>query len=72
MKEWSQFFLAENCDKCTPCREGIYRINEMLNDKKIDEESLKDIFLTLKETSLCPLGANAYKPFETLIKKIIR
>ncbi|MBU2545458.1 hypothetical protein KKC65_03370 [Patescibacteria group bacterium] len=72
MKEWSQFFLAENCDKCTPCREGIYRINEMLNSKKIDREVLNDIFLVLKETSLCPLGSNAYKPFETLIKKIIK
>ena len=23
MKEWATFFLEENCDKCTPCREGI-------------------------------------------------
>jgi NADH:ubiquinone oxidoreductase subunit F (NADH-binding) len=72
MKEWAQFFLAENCDRCTPCREGIYRINEMLNNKNLDKQALNDIFLVLKETSLCPLGANAYKPFETLIKKIIK
>jgi len=72
MKQWSQFFLAENCDKCTPCREGIYRIDKMLDSKKLDKQTLNDLFLVLKETSLCPLGANAYRPFETLIKKIIK
>ncbi len=72
MKEWTSFFLAENCDKCTPCREGLYRIDEIIAKKKINKQALSDIFLVLKETSLCPLGANAYKPFETLIKKIIK
>jgi len=72
MKEWTKFFLAENCDKCTPCREGIYRIDEMLNNRKMDKQALNNIFFVLKETSLCPLGANAYTPFETLIKKIIK
>ncbi len=72
MKEWTKFFLAENCDRCAPCREGIYRIDEMLNNKKMDKQALNDIFFVLKETSLCPLGANAYTPFETLIKKIIK
>ena len=30
MKEWVDFFLQENCDKCVPCREGVYRLAEML------------------------------------------
>lgn len=72
MKEWTTFFLAENCDKCTPCREGIYRIDEMINSKKLDKKTLDDIYFVLKETSFCPLGKNAYKPFETLIRKIVK
>jgi len=72
MKEWINFFLRENCDKCTPCREGIYRINEIVSSKKLDKKTLKDIFFVLQKTSLCPLGENAFKPFETLIKKVVK
>lgn len=72
MKNWASFFLAENCDKCTPCREGMYRINEIISSKKLDKKSLQDIFFVMQKTSFCPLGRNAYRPFETLIKKIIR
>jgi len=72
MKEWIDFFLRENCDKCTPCREGIYRINEIISSKKLDKKTLKDIFFVLQKTSLCPLGENAFKPFETLIKKVVK
>jgi len=72
LKEWTSFFLAENCDKCTPCREGIYRIDEIIRSKKMDKEALKDIYFVLEKTSLCPLGRNASVPFKTLIKKIIK
>lgn len=72
MKEWTTFFLAENCDKCTPCREGIYRIDEIIKKGRIDKQALNDIFLVLEKTSLCPLGTNASLPFKTLIKKVIK
>lgn len=72
LKEWTTFFLAENCDKCTPCREGIYRIDEIVSSKKSDKKALEDIYFVLERTSLCPLGKNASTPFKTLIKKIIK
>ncbi len=71
MKEWATFFSKENCDKCTPCREGMYRISEMINEGKIDKKTLKEILIVMEKTSLCPLGKNAYRPFQTLIKKVI-
>jgi len=46
----------ESCGKCTPCREGIYRIDEIIKSGKIDKEALNDIFMVLDKTSLCPLG----------------
>jgi NADH:ubiquinone oxidoreductase subunit F (NADH-binding) len=70
MKKWADFFFIGNCNKCVPCREGIYRIREMIEKKKIDEKILKDLFFVLKETSFCPLGKTAVVPFESLIKKI--
>jgi NADH:ubiquinone oxidoreductase subunit F (NADH-binding) len=72
MQKWASFFLKENCDKCTPCREGIYRINEILKNKKLDKQAIEDILFVMKETSFCPLGKNAYKPFQTLMEKIIK
>ncbi len=71
MEEQTAFFLAGNCDKCTPCREGIYRIDEMIKNKEIDEKALDDIFFVLEETSLCPFGKKAGRSLKTLMKKII-
>jgi NADH:ubiquinone oxidoreductase subunit F (NADH-binding) len=71
MKKWAEFFLNGNCDKCTPCREGMYRILEVLNSgKELDKQILDDIFFVLEKTSYCPLGKGAYKTFKDLINKI--
>lgn len=72
MKKWADFFIKENCDKCVPCREGTFRIKELLNDKKIDRSKLEEIFFTLKETSFCSLGKSVPIPFESLLNKVYR
>ena len=69
MKKWVEFLLEGNCDKCTPCREGLYRIMEMIERKRFQE--VEDIFYVMEETSLCPLGKEAVKPFKSLLNKII-
>lgn len=71
MKKWADFFIYGNCDKCTPCREGVYRIREMINENKIDKKILSDIFSVLSETSLCPLGRSVVNPFKGLADKLL-
>lgn len=71
MQKWAQFFMEENCDKCVPCREGAYRIAEMLKSKKIDKELLNDLFFVLDNTSYCALGRGMAIPFRSLINKIL-
>jgi NADH:ubiquinone oxidoreductase subunit F (NADH-binding) len=71
MRKWISFFLRENCDKCTPCREGALRIEELLNDKNMDQKVWQDLFFVLENTSFCPLGKSMPLSFSTLIKKII-
>ncbi len=71
MKKWIDFFLEDSCNKCVPCREGLYRISEMIKNKMIDNKEIDDIFFTLEKTSFCPLGKIATIPFKTLIQKII-
>ncbi len=60
----------ENCDKCVPCREGIYRINEMINSGFLDKEKLKDILQVLKNSSYCGLGTRAGFLIESIIRKL--
>lgn len=69
MKRWVSFLLEGNCDKCTPCREGLFRIMEMI--KKGNFEDVEDMFLVMEKTSLCPLGRVAVTPFRSLLEKII-
>lgn len=71
MKKWIDFFMAENCDKCTPCREGTYRLAEMIQQGKIDEKIMDDLFFVLANTSFCALGKSVVVPFKSLYKKII-
>lgn len=72
MKKWIDFYFNENCGKCVPCREGVYRIRELLNSDLKDEKNLKilkDIIFNLKEASFCPLGKGVEIPFEGLIER---
>ena len=72
MVDISKFFLEftvdESCGKRTPCRIGNKRLLEMLTkicDGKGTEEDLadlKDLALTIKNTSLCGLGKCAPNP----------
>ncbi len=70
LEKWVEFFYQENCDKCVPCREGVYRIREMLKNKTINIHALKDIFYVMEETSFCALGNAAVVPIKSLIEKI--
>lgn len=71
MKEWAEFFQKENCDKCVPCREGIYRLNELLKKKEINKELINDLIFVLEETSFCGLGKGAALPFNSLVEKLL-
>lgn len=68
---WIDFFMAQNCDKCVPCREGVYRIREMIENKKIDKKTLDDLYFVLEKTAFCPLGKSVVVPVKTLFEKVI-
>jgi len=70
------FFSRENCDRCTPCREGIYRLSEIaqkLVSNKIPHtqyQTIEDILQALKYSSLCPLGKTAAVSLGSYLKKL--
>lgn len=70
MLSWINFFMAQNCDKCTPCREGIYRLREMIRDQKIDKKILDDLLFVLENTSFCAFGKMVVVPFRSALDKL--
>lgn len=70
LKNWLDFLVEGNCDKCVPCREGIYRLRESLKNKKINKEIFEEIGFLLETSSFCTLGRESAILFKSLIKKL--
>ena len=78
MVDVARYFLAflkeESCGKCVPCREGIRRMSDILEDicagkgKKEDVELLKTMCQAIADGSLCALGGSAPNPVLSTIK----
>lgn len=71
MENWADFFLQGNCDKCVPCREGIYRLKQAILQKNFKKQELETLFNTLEKASFCALGRGAATPFRGLINKVL-
>jgi len=74
MRKWAKFFFKENCDLCATCREGTFRILEILQKEELlsqDKQTLADIFNLLEKASLCPYGRILPRPFKTAIAKLL-
>jgi len=73
-KYFLTFLEEESCGKCVPCREGIKRMRQILDDiteGKGEEEDinlLEQISDTLIDSSLCALGSTAPNPVITTIR----
>lgn len=72
MESWAEFFHKGNCDKCTPCREGSFRILEMLRSGKVNKKTIDDLLFVLEETSFCSLGKGIPQTFRGVINKLIK
>ncbi len=73
-KYFVSFLEEESCGKCTPCREGLKRMKEILTDivegngKDGDIERLENLGMVMKDTALCGLGNTAANPVLTTIR----
>ncbi len=69
-----EFFADESCGKCFPCRIGTQRLTERLagdaGPSELDSwtEEVRDMGLTMKETSACGLGQAAPLITESLLR----
>lgn len=69
------FFVHESCGQCTPCREGLMKIQQILKiirEKKASKEDIENILTvckTLNGTTLCPLGEAGALAIQAMITK---
>lgn len=78
MPDLARYFLTftqnESCGKCTPCREGLQRMYQILDGmckgrgEEGDIETLHELALFIKDASLCGLGQTAPNPVLTVIR----
>ncbi|MDD5289738.1 MAG: NADH-ubiquinone oxidoreductase-F iron-sulfur binding region domain-containing protein [Patescibacteria group bacterium] len=58
--KWLNFFEDESCGQCVPCREGTYRLRNLMRKyfetENLDKEIFDDLVFTLENTSFCALG----------------
>jgi NADH-quinone oxidoreductase subunit F len=73
-KYFTTFLQEESCGKCVPCREGVRRMREILEDictgkgKEGDVELLEKIATGVADGSLCALGGSAPNPVLSTIR----
>lgn len=68
------FLIDESCGKCTPCRLGLKRMGEILDNisrgrgNLEDLDELESLSQAVKDGSLCALGGSAPNPVLTTIR----
>ena len=75
LRELLHFFAVESCGKCTPCREGNYWMQSVIERVRSDEgkpedvELLKNVATQMQNKCLCALGEFATMAVVTGIER---
>jgi NADH:ubiquinone oxidoreductase subunit F (NADH-binding)/(2Fe-2S) ferredoxin len=71
---FTDFFVNESCGKCTPCREGVCRVRDLLDEVlngRADKSVLKtftDMAEPITKACACALGKTAMVPVTSTMK----
>jgi NADH:ubiquinone oxidoreductase subunit F (NADH-binding) len=71
LRYWLNFFRKNSCGQCTPCREGTYRLLEILDKKPVAWPVFADLLDDLETTSFCALGCSVPAPVKSYVKNIL-
>jgi len=69
------FYVHESCGQCTPCRDGLAKIKQILenlfdgNGKIEDIDTILHLTKMIKGITLCPLGDAGALVIEAMVKK---
>jgi len=66
------YFKENSCGKCTPCREGTYRLLELSKANKNYSPEFWDILDLLKNASFCAYGKSLVLPLSSYYENILK
>lgn len=72
VKKLVTYFKENSCGKCTPCREGTYRLLELVNDSKNYSPEFWDILDLLENASFCAYGRSLVLPLSSYYQNILK
>ena len=73
-KFFTEFCVEESCGRCTPCRAGLIRVNEVFDgitqgDSRVEDiTTLEKAGVYIRDASLCGLGQTAPNPVLTTLR----
>ena len=70
IKNLINFYFNNSCGKCTPCREGTYRLKEMFSGEKMNWPHFLELIDNLEDSSFCALGSSLATPVKSYIKNV--
>jgi len=70
IKRLVNFYFNSSCGKCTPCREGTYRLKQMLSSEKMNWPHFLELIDNLENSSFCALGSSLAIPVKSYLKNI--
>jgi NADH-quinone oxidoreductase subunit F len=71
----ARFYAHESCGQCTPCREGVRWMSDILkrleggHGRPEDPDLLLDICDNIEGNTICPLGDAAVGPVRSMVQK---
>lgn len=71
INKWLDFFLGESCGKCTACREGVYRLKEIVVSPSPNWPLFRELLDNLEETSFCGLGSCVPVSIKSYINNVL-
>jgi formate dehydrogenase beta subunit len=61
-----RFFAHESCGKCTPCRVGTAKAEQLMRPRAWDLPVLDDLARVMSDASICGLGQAATNPLKSV------
>lgn len=69
---WLKFYFQQSCGNCTICREGTYRLVEMMKSPHHDRKLFAEIIDVLDDSSFCALGYSLPLPIRTYRHNVLK
>lgn len=69
---WLKFYQQNSCGQCTSCREGTYRLWEMLSQESVDWDLFWELIENLEQNSFCALGSALPIPIRSYFTNIFK